>query len=59
MLTQPTIPIVCFIDSALADIRLDRAIFLIAIMVVFNIGVDSLSRLIRAGLRLSTQGAQT
>ena len=48
-----------FIDSALADIRLDRAVFLIAIMVIFNVGVDSLSRLIRTRLRLSTQGVQT
>ena len=48
-----------YIDSALADIRLDRAIFLIAIMVIFNVGVDSLSRLIRTRLRLSTQGVQT
>ena len=48
-----------YIDSALADIRLDRAIFLIAIMVIFNVGVDSLSRLIRTRLGLSTQGVQT
>ena len=45
-----------FIDSALADICLVRAVFLIAIMVIFNVGVDSLSRLIRTRLRLSTRG---
>ena len=48
-----------FIDSAPADIRLDRAVILIAIMVIFNVGVDSPSRLIRTRLRLSTQGVQT
>ena len=48
-----------FIDSALADIRSDRAVFFIVIMVIFIVGVDSLSRLIRTRLRLSTQGVQT
>lgn len=47
-----------FVDSALADIRLDRAIFLIAVMVVFNVAVDGLSRHIRSRLRLSTQAGQ-
>ena len=47
-----------FVDSALADIRLDRAIFLIAVMVVFNVAVDALSRRIRSRLRLSTQAGQ-
>ena len=47
-----------FVDSALADIRLDRAVFLIAVMVVFNVAVDVLSRYIRSRLRLSTQAGQ-
>lgn len=47
-----------FVDSALADIRLDRAIFLIAVMVVFNVSIDILSRYIRGRLRLSTQAGQ-
>ena len=39
-----------FIDSALADIRLDRAMFLIAVTAVFNMGIDILSRRIRSRL---------
>ena len=48
-----------FIDSAPADIRLVHAVFLIVIMVIFIVGVDSLPQLIRTRLRLSTQGVQT
>jgi phosphonate transport system permease protein len=48
-----------FVDSALADIRLDRVILLIVITAMLNIGVDSLSRLIRPRLRLSNQVEQT
>lgn len=48
-----------FVDSALADIRLDRVILLIVITAILNIGVDSLSRLIRSRLRLSNQVEQT
>lgn len=48
-----------FVDSALADIRLDRVIFLIVITAMLNIGVDSLSRHIRSRLRLSNQVEQT
>ena len=44
-----------FIDSALADIRLDRALFLISITAFLNIGIDTLSRRIRRHLRLSQQ----
>lgn len=44
-----------FIDSALADIRLDRAIFLIAVTALLNMGIDALSRHIRSRLRLSSQ----
>ena len=47
-----------FVDSALADIRLDRVILLIVINAILNIGVDSLSRLIRSRLRLSNQVEQ-
>ena len=42
-----------YVDSALADIRLDRAMFLIAITALLNVGIDSLSRHIRQRLRLS------
>ena len=48
-----------FIDSGLQDIRLDRALFLIIITAFLNIGVDILSRRIRARLRLSTTVEQT
>lgn len=48
-----------FIDSALADIRLDRVILLIVITAILNIGVDSLSRLIRSRLRLNNHIEQT
>jgi phosphonate transport system permease protein len=44
-----------YIDSAIADIRLDRAMFLILITALLNVGIDSLSRRIRARLRLSTR----
>ncbi len=47
-----------YIDSAIADIRLDKAMLLIAITALLNILVDSLSRRIRASLRLSI-GPQT
>jgi phosphonate transport system permease protein len=43
-----------YIDSAFADIRFDRAIFLIAITAGLNICIDVLSRTIRARLRLQT-----
>ena len=43
-----------YIDSAFADIRFDRAMFLIFITAMLNMGVDSLSRRIRARLRLKT-----
>ena len=42
-----------YVDSALADIRLDRAMFLIVITALLNIGIDALSRLIRTRLRLN------
>jgi len=43
-----------YVDSAIQDIRLDRALLLIAATALLNIAVDSLSRHIRARLRLST-----
>jgi phosphonate transport system permease protein len=43
----------------LQDIRLDRALFLIIITAFLNIGVDILSRNIRARLRLSNTVEQT
>lgn len=42
-----------YVDSAMADIRLDRALFLIAITALLNVAIDSLSRHIRKRLRLS------
>ena len=44
-----------YIDSAIADIRLDRVMLLILITALLNLGIDSLSRLIRSRLRLSTR----
>ena len=43
-----------YVDSAIAEIRLDRAMFLIVITALLNIAVDGLSRAIRARLRLAT-----
>ena len=43
------------IDSAIQDIRLDRAMVLIGFTALLNIGVDSLSRRLRKGLRLSVK----
>lgn len=43
-----------YIDSAIQDIRFDRAIFLILITALLNITIDALSRFIRARLRLKT-----
>ena len=42
-----------YVDSALADIRLDRALFFIVITALLNVGIDSLSRYIRQRLRLN------
>lgn len=43
-----------YVDSAFADLRFDRALFLIGITALLNIGVDAISRAIRARLRLQT-----
>lgn len=42
-----------YIDSAFAEIRYDRALLLIAVTALLNIGVDALSRKIRSNLRLT------
>ena len=42
-----------YIDSAIQDIRLDRAMVLIAITAILNVGIDKLSRYIRSRLHLS------
>ena len=44
-----------YVDSAIADIRLDRAALLIAITALMNLGIDAISRQFRARLRLSGQ----
>lgn len=43
-----------YIDSAISEIRLDRAMVLILITALLNVAVDSLSRYIRSRLRLSS-----
>ena len=42
-----------YIDSAIQDIRLDRALVLIAITAALNVFIDALSHTIRSRLRLS------
>ncbi len=44
-----------YIDSAIADIRLDRVMLLIAVTAMLNLTIDALSRQIRKRLRLSTR----
>lgn len=43
-----------YVDSAIADIRTDRMMFLIGVTALLNVGVDAFSRSLRARLRLST-----
>ncbi len=43
-----------YVDSAIADIRTDRMMFLILVTALLNIGVDAFSRNLRARLRLTT-----
>jgi phosphonate transport system permease protein len=43
-----------YVDSAFADLRFDRAIFLIALTALLNICVDVISRAVRTRLRLQT-----
>ncbi|MDH3239680.1 MAG: ABC transporter permease [Alphaproteobacteria bacterium] len=47
-----------YIDSALSDIRLDRAMILIVVTAILNMGIDALSRRIRSRLHLSTQAGR-
>jgi phosphonate transport system permease protein len=47
-----------YVDSALANIQLDRVMVLIVITAMLNIGIDVLSRFIRARLRLAQQAKQ-
>ena len=44
-----------YIDNAFADLRFDRALFLIVITAFLNLGIDALSRRIRKYLRLQTR----
>ncbi len=43
-----------YVDSAIQDIRMDRALVLIVVTALLNIAVDALSRAIRSRLRLTT-----
>jgi phosphonate transport system permease protein len=43
-----------YVDSAFADLRFDRAIFLISLTALLNICVDVISRAVRSRLRLQT-----
>ena len=43
-----------YVDSAFADLRFDRALFLILITAILNICVDTFSRALRSRLRLTT-----
>ena len=47
-----------YIDSAFADSRFDRALLLIVITAFLNLGIDALSRTIRAKLRLQTRAEE-
>ena len=44
-----------YVDSAFADLRFDRALFLILITAALNMAIDVASRSIRARLRLKTR----
>ena len=46
-----------YVDSAIQELRFDRAIVLIVVTALLNIGVDSLARNIRLQLRLRTTPA--
>ncbi len=43
-----------FIDSAIADDKIDKAVFLILATAILNMGIDTISQLIRRRLRVST-----
>jgi phosphonate transport system permease protein len=42
------------VDSGFAELQFDRALFLILITALLNIGVDAISRTLRSRLRLQT-----
>jgi ABC-type phosphate/phosphonate transport system permease subunit len=44
-----------FIDSAFADHKLDKAIILILIAAVLNMGIDTISQVLRRRLKISTK----
>lgn len=44
-----------FIDSAIADHQLDKAMVLLFITAVLNMGIDALSQQIRRRLKISTK----
>ena len=48
-----------FIDSAIADDKLDKAVFLIGLTALLNMGIDSISQLIRKRLRVTTGAVYT
>ncbi len=48
-----------YIDSAIQDIRMDKAMILILITALLNVGVDALSRFIRSRLKLSMNAKVT
>ena len=44
-----------YVDSAISELRFDRAMVLILLTAILNLGVDGLSRKVRARLRLNTR----
>jgi phosphonate transport system permease protein len=52
MLGIPTLGF--YVDSAFAELRFDRALVLILVTALLNIGVDAIARVIRSRLRLQT-----
>lgn len=48
-----------FIDSAIADDKLDKAVFLIGLTAILNMGIDSISQMIRKRIRVTTGAVYT
>ncbi|HET6146420.1 MAG TPA: ABC transporter permease [Polyangia bacterium] len=46
-----------YVDSAISEVRFDRVVLLLLVTALLNIGVDTLSRRVRARLRLGTRVA--
>ena len=44
-----------YIDSAISDDQLDKAVLLILITALLNMGIDSISQIIRRRLHISTK----